>query len=136
MSRANSAERFRAARIARRVTRTAGPRTCLEKFTARHGTDAASDSALAGRSASDFRMSFGFMFVCCCWLCETNFQFPRPAARGENSPKGSRFEPRNGSSRRESALTSAPTQIERTHVRCYKVHGEGSFNVANGYIIS
>jgi len=45
--------------------------------------------------------------------------------RGENSPKNSRFEFLKPSSRRESALTSPDTQMERTHVRCYSVHGEG-----------
>ena len=45
--------------------------------------------------------------------------------RGENSPKpDSRFETLNRSSRRQSALTSAPLEVERTDVRCYEVDGE------------
>jgi hypothetical protein len=36
----------------------------------------------------------------------------------------SRFDPLNRSSRRESALASRRIQMERTHVRCYQVHGE------------
>ena len=45
--------------------------------------------------------------------------------RRENSPMKSRIEPLNCGSRRESALTVLQIQIERTHVRCYQVHGEG-----------
>ena len=51
---------------------------------------------------------------------------PRASLQGENSPNRSlRLGPLNCSSRRESALTSPLLQMERTHVRCYKVHGEG-----------
>jgi hypothetical protein len=38
--------------------------------------------------------------------------------------RAGRLEPLNCSSRRESALTFPLLQMERTHVRCYKAHGE------------
>jgi hypothetical protein len=46
----------------------------------------------------------------------------------ENCPNDSRIEPLNRSSRRQSALTSVRNQMERTHVRCYRVQGGGPFN--------
>ena len=58
-------------------------------------------------------------------MCDAR-PYPNPFSRGVNSPKVlSRFEPLNCSSRRESAQTSSRNQMERTHVRCYEVHGEG-----------
>ena len=56
------AERWWAARTCRRVARTGGAMTRLVICMARIGTDAASASALAGKSASDFRMNLAFMF--------------------------------------------------------------------------
>ena len=81
------AERRRSAlsagRISRRVTRVAVPSVDRERFIVRPGTDAASDSVLAGKSASDFRMSFGFIVLlcCCCVVFEEQGQPPRRALR-------------------------------------------------------
>ena len=57
--------------------------------------------------------------------------FPLLGGRGQGGifPNSLRFEPRNRSSRRESAQTSRLFQMERTHVRCYEVRGEGERSV-------
>ena len=55
-------EDWRAARIWRRVARTGGVKTRFVIAMARSGKDAASASVLAGKSASDFRMNFVFIF--------------------------------------------------------------------------
>ena len=44
----------------------------------------------------------------------------------------SRLEPLNCSSRRESALIVLQFQVERIHVRCYQVHGEGGRRPGEG----
>jgi hypothetical protein len=56
--------------------------------------------------------------------CRGRLSSLSPIGREKSPNLHSRFEPLNCSSGRESALTSSENQMERTHVRCYRVQGE------------